>query len=165
MTPQQIAAMAIRLLSILLVLDAVVFVAELARIIAQGGETPILSLELIALGYIVVAALFWFFPMRISHYLIPNTKFENTIKLNQDQVIFVACVVLGLWVCVVKVLPAISTFIAAILLLLSHGDSLATIWKSILESNHLLSGLIQLPIGLALIFKADVLTKRITETH
>jgi hypothetical protein len=101
--------------------------------------------------------------MRIAHYLIPNTKFENTIKLNQDQVIYVACVVLGLWVCVARALPSLALYISYIPLLLDQGDSLAVIGKFTLESKHLISSVIQLIVGLLLIFKADAITKRITK--
>ena len=160
MTPQQIVAIVIRLASVWLVVG-VMQALGMALSISNTGETSYVATKILIFVYLVLAILFWSFPMAVAHFLVPNTKFENKIKLQPYQAVFVACVVLGLWICVIKALPFISTYVSLTMVVLHQGQSLTVI--DIVEYRQLFTGIIQLIMGLLLTFKADFLARKIIQ--
>jgi len=158
MTPQQVVAIAIRLCSVWFILAALQAFG-MAMSINEYGETSFSASEILIGVYLILAVAFWAFPMAIAHFLVPNTKFENTINLQPYQTVYVACVVLGLWVCVINALPFISTYISLSALVLHQGQALTVI--NPIENRRFFTGIIQLIVGLALVFRAEFISKNI----
>ena len=160
MTPQQVVAIFIRFASLWFVVLAfqALGVAKSASQIADIFELSVFT-KIIFFVYIVLAFVFWLFPMAIAHFLVPNTKFENTIKLQPYQTIYVACVVLGLWVCLINALPLISIYVSSAILLSHQGQPLTAM--DAIGNHRIFTGLIQLIVGLLLIFKAEFISKKI----
>ena len=159
MTPQQFIAVIVRFASIYLVFSALMAIQLAFSIATDFGNQSFLAVELLVGTYLVLAIIFWSFPMSIAHFLIPNTKFDNVIKLQPYQAIYVACVCLGLWICVIKALPYFSTYISIGTMVLHNNQSLRAV--DLIENRKLLEGFIQLIAGLLLIFKASYLSKKI----
>lgn len=164
MTPQQAVAIFVRFSSIwFLILCFQAFGAN--RAVTQVSEISSISLftTLIVAVYLALAFICWLIPMRIAHFLIPNTRFDNVIKLQPFQSIYVACVVLGLWTCVIEAIPLISIYGSSLILMADQGHSVSTL--TALENQDIFSGIIQLVIGLVLIIKAEFISKKILSFH
>ena len=167
MTPQQIVGMAARLLAVWLALVALSYFFSALSLAQQsaedfqsfGGKNAVLAPYIAtAVVYLVGALLLWLFPMAIGHKLIPRTKFQDVLRLPGQQVVAVACVVLGLIVIALKALPDISTYLLWAAFWVANGDQLPN-----MDANrHVrgLAGFVQLAAGLFLIVKARTLAAR-----
>jgi hypothetical protein len=152
MTPQQIVGLAVRLFAIWLVIMAVQAVGMATAMAEQPGATSTFAPYGFAALFVVVAILLWVFPMVVAHKLVPRTRFEDTLRVPANDLLVVACVVLGLWDIVARAVPAITYYISIAAFWLKNGQPIATLE----ESRHIgfLIGLIHLAIGLLLTLRA-----------
>jgi hypothetical protein len=159
MTPQQIVGLAARLFSIWLAIGAFQAVAIAQALKSSGGQGPTWVPYFFAMLYLAGALLLWLFPMVIGNKLVPRTRFEDKLHLPAEQVVVVACVVLGLMVIFLRALPPIAAYV-----------SLATFWVgggmplSRLEGDRHIDGLVgflQLIVGVLLVTKAHAISGRL----
>ena len=158
MTPQQIAAIVLRVCSIFLLFLALVTIEqgrELAKLTTEASYYT----QIIFLFYISLACLCWFIPMALANWLIPNTKFKNMVNLQPYQAVFVVCVALGLWIVCSKALPEIIRYFVVISIVLEHGEPVTK--TPAYENMRFLISAIQFLLGLFLIFKASFISNKI----
>jgi hypothetical protein len=159
MTPQQAVGLAARLFAIWLALGSFQSWAVARALRSQGVmEATWVQWSVPAL-YWVGAVVLWFFPMSIAHRLVPRTKFEDRLALPAQQAVVVACIVLGLAVVLVRALPALSAYVSLAAVWIASGASLSSMDGT--RHIELFSGLIQLLVGLAFVFKAGAIAARI----
>ena len=98
MTPQQFVGLGVRLVAIWIAVQNFAFLVSIPAMV-RGVDRPDSAIYgyAIAVWWLIVAALLWFFPMWTAHKLIPRTRFENTIKLQPLEAARVGCSLLGLW--------------------------------------------------------------------
>lgn len=156
MTPQQIVGLAVRLFAIWLVITAIQAVGTALEIAGQPGAISSVVPYGFAALFLVVAILLWLFPMVVAHKLVPRTRFEDTVRLPANDLLVVACVVLGLWVIVVRAVPAIAYYFSIAAFWLNSGQPITALERS----RHIgfLIGLIHLAIGLFLVLRARQVT-------
>ena len=89
----------------------------------------------------LAAVTLWCFPMFVAEKLMPQTNCETRTPISAIEVATVACIVLGLWLCVARVFPSLTRYVSVVLVLL-HEDvplmemdtkSMALMVESILE--------------------------------
>lgn len=98
MTPQQLVGIAIRMFSITLAFFSLPYLSGLPTALRSHGMDDSASVSLvIGFIYLTVALLSWFFPMLISHKLVPKTNFENRFNTRPDEVATVGIALLGVW--------------------------------------------------------------------
>lgn len=159
MTPQQAVGLASRLFAIWLALASIQS-WMFARAVQSQGLTGAAWLQYsVPAIYWLSAVVLWFFPLSIAHRLLPRTRFEDRMALPARQAVTVACVVFGLFVLLVRALPAFSAYLSLALVWIANGQTLATMDRS----NHveLIEGGIQALVGLAFVFKARAIAGRI----
>jgi hypothetical protein len=157
MTPQQIVGLAARLLAIWIALSTFLFTDRALEAFNVEGAGALAGYWLIfAALWWIAALLLWFFPMTIGHALVPRTKFQDTLRLPGQQAVVVACVTLGLIVVAWRALPVLASWLASVIWWVSVGQQVSDMDPA----THLsgLTGLIQLVVGLLLMFKAHALT-------
>jgi hypothetical protein len=102
MTAQQAVGLAGRLFAIWLALGAFQSWAVARALHAEGAlDGSWLPYSLPAI-YWIAAVMLWFFPLSIAHRLVPRTRFQDRMALPSQQVVVVACVVLGLAVILLR---------------------------------------------------------------
>lgn len=153
MTPQQAVGLACRLFAIWLALGS--FQSwMLVRAAQSEGFASAHWVQYSVPGiYWLVAVVLWFFPMSIAHRLVPRTRFEDRLVLPAQQMLVVACAVLGLLVLVMRALPALTGWIADATLWVASGEPLSTMAAG--RHADLLEGLLQTGVGFALVVKAQ----------
>jgi|tagenome__1003787_1003787.scaffolds.fasta_scaffold20752324_2 hypothetical protein len=156
MTPQQIVGFAARLFAIWLVITAIEALGMATAMAHQPGATSTFAPYGFAGLFLVAAIFLWLFPMVVAHRLVPRTRFEDTVRVPAHDLLLVACIVLGLWVIVVRAVPALAYYISLATFWLKNGQAIATLD----QSQHLgfLVGLIHLAIGLFLVLRARQVT-------
>jgi len=123
MTPQQIVGLSVRLFSIWLFIYAFQINGYINALNQQPGAEPI-SIQYLIVGFVaVVAILLWFFPMLVAHKLIPKTQYQNTLNVPTQEAVHVACVILALWLFVVKVLPAVAYYLPLLIIISRQHQS------------------------------------------
>jgi hypothetical protein len=160
MTPQQIVGLAVRLFSLWLVFITLQLIGTAMSVNSQQGIVPS------NFGFIAAAVLFgiavalWFFPMFLAHKLIPRTQFDNVLRVPTNEAAMVACVVLGLWLFTVHILPSLAYYISLAALVNADGTPIA---KS-KEFTFLRLGpiVIELAFAALLCFKAYAIAKFFT---
>ena len=152
MTPQQIVGLAARLFAIWLLITAIQAVGMAATMAEQPGATSSVAPYGFAALFLIVAILLWLFPMVVAHKLVPRTRFEDTLRLPANDLLVVACVVLGLWVIVVRAVPAIAYYISVAAFWVKNGQPITALEQS--RHVSFLIGLIHLAIGLFLALRA-----------
>jgi len=148
MTPQQIVGVAVRLFAIWLVITAIQAAGTSAQ---PGAQTTIVPYVFSAL-FLVAAILLWLFPLVVAHKLIPKTKFDNVLNIPAAEAVVVACVILGLWVLIVRAVPGIAYYATVAIYWSRNGQAVSSLDPS-LHFGFVLA-LVQLVIALFLIFKA-----------
>lgn len=159
MTAQQAVGLAGRLFAIWLALGAFQSWAVARALDAEGtldvGSLPY-SLPAI---YWIAAVMLWFFPLSIAHRLVPRTRFQDRMALPSQQVVVVACIVLGLAVILLRALPALAAYVVTASLWIAAGQPISTMEAE--QHVDAWVGAIQLAVGLAFVLKADALAGRI----
>jgi hypothetical protein len=167
MTPQQIVGLASRLFAIWLALSGIA--QATAMMLALIGSKLLHGMDWIGyfpyftvLIYLGSALLLWFFPMWIAHKLVPRTKFTDKLRLPAQQVVVVACVVLGLAVIVLLALPFLSRYIFVAAVLIGEGQTLSSM--GITQHINGFIGTVQLIAGIVLMTKAHAISGRFIGT-
>jgi hypothetical protein len=159
MTPQQIVGLAVRLFAIWLALVSLQYVwaipAALAKQNMDGGATFSLF---IGLGYIVVAALLWFFPMTVAHRLIPRTSFENVLRVAPTEAARVGSCLLGLWLLLTSG-PALVNYLFRAFLVSGTGPVFSSL--NVDQRIDLAYYVVQVVISVILIVCAGAIASRI----
>lgn len=112
MTPQQIVGLAVRLFSVWLVFMAFQFIGSGIATNSQQGTEPSSAYFLAGGVAFILAVVLWLFPMFLAHKLVPRTQFKNTLSVPANEAVVVACVIMGLWLFVARMLPEIAHLIA-----------------------------------------------------
>ncbi|OAM52815.1 hypothetical protein A7981_05080 [Methylovorus sp. MM2] len=110
--------------------------------------------------YLSVAVLSWFFPMVISHKLVPKTTFENRLNTRPDEVATVGIAMLGLWK-VVDAAPDLVSYLFQTSLKAGSASILDTLGAEGKADVSFI--LIELIIALAFLFRAHSIAKFITK--
>ncbi len=125
MTPQQIVGVAVRLFAIWLVFEALTMLAGSATLERQPGIGPTWGFNAWAAIMFLLAAILWFFPMTVAHTLIPRTRYDNVLSVPSGEATTIACVILGLWLFTVRVLPGLAYYISLVIVVRANGESFA----------------------------------------
>lgn len=124
MTPQQFVGLSVRLLAIWLVFGALQMIGNGTAVNNQPGLEPTAAFFVWAGFMFLLAALLWFFPMVVAHGLIPRTKYENALLVPASQAAMIACVILGLWLFTVRVLPGLAYYLSLVIAMRANNQSL-----------------------------------------
>lgn len=155
MTPQQIVGAAARLFAIWLVIVGVQAAGNGIATSGTDAQSTIAPFVFSAL-FFVAAAMIWIFPLVIADAVIPRTKFDNVLRVPRQEVLTLACVVLGMWVLVVRAIPALSYYITVVAYWLANGQPLASLDRSL--HFGMAMGVVDLVMALLLVFKADAIS-------
>lgn len=152
MTPQQIVGLAARLFAIWLAINSVQAFEMAAAMHRQPGAESTPAPYIIAALLMLAAVLLWLFPMAVGHKLVPRTHSKDVIHVPANEIVVIACVVLGLWVLVVRAIPALAYYIAVVAMWIKNAQPIT----SLDQSYHLsfVLGLVQLAVGLVLVLRA-----------
>ena len=113
MTPQQLLGTAVRLFAIWLGITSLSYFSTIPTAIANapvGGGTASTVAYALGSGYLLGALLLWFFPMLVSHKLLPRTQHTNALTFQAHELARVGCSLLGLWL-FAKELPTLVWFL------------------------------------------------------
>lgn len=161
MTPQQLVGIAIRMFSITMALFAIPYLSGMPTVLRSHGMDDKASASIIiGAVYLVVALLSWFFPMVISHKLVPKTTFDNRFSTRPDEVATVGVALLGLWK-VVDAAPDLVSYLFQTSLRAGSNsifDTLGTEGKA-----DICFILIELIIASVFLFRAHSIAKFITK--
>lgn len=152
MTPQQIVGVAVRLFAIWLAITAIQAAGMGIGTNVLPGIKPTLAPYVFSALFLLVAIALWLFPMVVAHKLVPRTKFDNVLHVPAQEIIVIACIVLGLWVLVVRAVPAIAYYVTVTIYWSTNGQSVSALDQSVHFGFVL--GLVQLAMALFLLFKA-----------
>jgi hypothetical protein len=98
MTPQQLIGLGIRLCSLWVAFGAIRYLIALPMSPWSDQMAGVASLSYgFGALYVMVAALLWFFPLRIAHWLLPRTSFENKLDIRALEAARVGACLIGLW--------------------------------------------------------------------
>lgn len=125
MTPQQIVGLAVRLLAVWLVFGALQMIGSGTAVNNQPGLEPTAAFFVWAGIVFLLAVFLWFCPMVVAHRLIPRTKFEDVLRVPASQAAMIACVILGLWLFTVRVLPGLAYYLSLAIAMRANNQSLA----------------------------------------
>lgn len=154
MTPQQIIAIAIRLFAIWIGIMTIPYFTTIPYAMSQQTGQAMWGSYVVAVVYLLIAVVLWFFPMSIAHRLIPKTQFENKIEASALEVARVGCCLFGLWL-LIHSGPGLVFYILRISMVadgITMDKSLPTGMK--LDIAFYLS---QLVIALILVFKSGTI--------
>lgn len=151
MTPQQIVGAAVRLFAIWLVIVSIETAVNGIATSQSGARSTIAPFVFSAL-FLVAAVSSWIFPMVIANAVIPRTMFDNVLHVPKQEALILTCIILGMWVLVVRAIPAISYYIAVVIYWSANGQYLSSLEPSL--HFGLVMGLIHLIMALFLIFRA-----------
>ena len=152
MTPQQIVGLVVRLFAIWFVVQGLQMIGFGIAIDKQTLDAESLVTFGISAVLFLVAIALWFFPMVVAHKLVPETESCDVLRVPAIGAATVACVVLGLWIFTVHVIPALSRYLAIAVLLVRDHQPLSAAGRWNLAA--LVEGVMQLVIALLLTFKA-----------
>ena len=125
MTPQQIVGLAVRLFAVWLVFSALQMVANGMSANNQTGVESTSAFFVWAGVMFLLAALLWFCPMVVAHKLVPRTQFEDVLRVPAHQAAMVACVILGLWLFVVRALPGLAYYLSLAIVMRANNQNLS----------------------------------------
>lgn len=159
MTSHQAVGLASRLFAVWLALASFQSWLVARAVLTRGiADAAWLTYSVPAI-YWLAAVLLWFYPMSIAHRLVPRTRFEDRITLPAQQVVLVACIVLGLAVVLVRALPLLAGYLSWAILWVGAGSRL-----SAAEAHRhldLLEGAMQLGVGLVFVLKAQAVAAHV----
>jgi hypothetical protein len=153
MTPQQLVGVACRLFAIWLGITALQAVGIAQAMMAQDRSGTLPLPYFLAGMYLAAGIVLWLFPMWVAHRLIPRTQFQDKLRLPARDAVMVGCVILGLWVLVVRAIPSLSWYISIAAFWLANGQPLTTMDSS--RHLELVNGLVNLIVGWLLVAKYD----------
>jgi hypothetical protein len=151
MTPQQIVGAAARLFAIWLVVVGIQAAGNGIATSQTDAQSTVAPFVFSAL-FLVVAVAIWFFPLVIANAVIPRTKFDNVLRVPKQEALILACIILGMWVLVVRAIPAISYYITVVIYWSANGQYLSSLEPSL--HFGLVMGIVHLVMALFLVFRA-----------
>ena len=157
MTPQQIVGLAIRLFSIWLVILALQIFGYGNELNNQPGVGLTNAHYWLSGGAFLLAVLLWFFPMFVAHKIIPQTQFDNVLRVPAQEAVVVACVIFALWLFLAKVLPALAFYIP-LFVVMAH-DKLPISNSREFHVTRLAPIAIEFVVAMLLAFKAHAISK------
>lgn len=157
MTPQQFVAVGLRLVAIFLAFYSLRFLVALpASMVEANLAEQIRYAFMIGGASLMMAVVFWFFPMAITHRILPRTHYKNVITLQSLEAARVGTALIGLW-CTVKVLPLVVWFFFSRLV----NSSNQSLYRSLTPQDRLEAVFLiaELVFSLALVLKAGVFAR------
>lgn len=155
MTPQQIVGAAVRLFAIWLVIVSVQALGNGLSTSQSEAQATIAPFVFSAL-FFVAAAVLWIFPLVVANALIPRTKFDDVLRVPRREVLTLACIILGMWVLVVRAVPALTYYITVVAYWSANGQPFASLERSL--HVGLAMGVVDLVMALLLVFKAAAIS-------
>lgn len=110
----------------------------------------------------VIGLIAWFFPMVISHKLVPKTAFENRFNSRPDEVATVGVALLGLWK-ILDVVPELVSYLFRAHLNAGKQSTIASLDAS--AQVTLVFILIEVVIAFIFLIKAHKIAKFITKPY
>jgi hypothetical protein len=163
MTPQQIVGLAARLLAIWLAFSALQMIGNGMAVNNQQGLEPTAAFFVWAGIMFLLAALLWFFPMVVAHKFIPRTKFQDVVHVPASQVVMIACVILGLWLFTVRVLPGFAYYLSLAITMISNNQGLVASGQFTIVGLGTVA--IEFTVAVVLCFKAHTIARFFTIEH
>jgi hypothetical protein len=157
MTPQQVVALGIRILSIWLAIYGLEYVFSVSASMKGTNLEEGLSIAYsIGGAFLGLAAMLWFFPMAVAHRIVPRTRFENHLKLQPLEAARVGCALIGLWL-FAHTVPSFAWFILR--LATSVGDQ--SFFQSLQPSDRVdvIFYIFELGLSFAFVLKSAAFAK------
>jgi hypothetical protein len=154
LSPNQVVAFLARLFAIWLGVSSAQFAGLGVSLNGESLSTQ-LTMLLIAFAMALVAILIWRYPMVVAHKLTQDREPSKSILVTGEAAL-VACIVLGLWLFVASVLPALMRELSTVAFLFNQGSNLQSL--PMRELINLLIALINLCISWVLVFRARVVS-------
>lgn len=149
MTPQQYVGFFVRLFAIWLFFVAAQSIGVGVALDSHGHSiAPYVIAELRG----IAAVTLWCFPMFVAHKLMPHANVETRAHISSVEVATVACIVLGLWICVARVFPSLTRYVSVVVVLLHEDVPLSGMDTKTVAL--MIESLIEFVAALALVFKA-----------
>jgi hypothetical protein len=159
MTPQQYVGLFVRLFAIWLFFVAAQTIGVGVALDSHGHSIApyvIASLEGLA------AVTLWCFPMFVADKLVMGTNCETREPISAIDVATVACIVLGLWLCVARVFPSLTRYVSVVLVLVHENVPLREDTKSV---ALMVESLLEFIAALVLVFKARAIASFLLATR
>jgi hypothetical protein len=157
MNPQQYVGLFVRLFAIWLFFLAVQTVGTGVALDASVAHGRTLAPYILAALLTLAAVTLWCFPMFVAHKLVPPFDRDAQLPASAIEIATVACIVLGLWLCVARVFPSLVRYISVILVLLHEDVPLGSMdtksWALLIES------IIEFGAAAALVLKARTIAR------
>jgi hypothetical protein len=159
MTSQQYVGLFVRLFAIWLFFVA----AQAIGVgVALGSYGHSIAPYIIAGLEGIAAVTLWCFPMFAAGKLMKGTNGETRGPVSAIEVATVACIVLGLWLCVARVFPSLTRYFSIVLVLLHEGVPLREMdTKSV---ALMVESMFEFVAALALVFRARMIAAFLLET-
>lgn len=125
MTPHQLVGLAVRLFAIWVIFLALQMVGLGRSMNSQTGLQPTDVFYISAAAMFVVAILLWSFPLSVANKLIPHAKCEHILRIPATEATAVACIILGLWLFVVRVLPSFAYDVSLVVAMIVNHQALS----------------------------------------
>lgn len=111
MTPQQWVGLGVRLFAVWLAVTGLPYLLSIPLVLsAQHVDWGTGMAYAVGSGYVIAAALLWFFPMSVAHRLVPRTRFEGQLQTSRSELAQVGLCLLGVWL-LSKYAPALVSFV------------------------------------------------------
>ncbi|WP_076592210.1 hypothetical protein [Herminiimonas arsenitoxidans] len=99
MTPQQIVALGIRIFALFAAFHSIPYLIRTPTDISNTGFDSSVYLSYgFGVFLLIIAILFWFFPMTLAHRIVPITKAENRLNVQAFDLVRAGGVLIGLWI-------------------------------------------------------------------
>jgi hypothetical protein len=157
MTPQQIVALGIRLLALLVGFYSLRFLLFLpASMNSTNLANQVHISYIIGTLALLAAALFWFFPMVIAHRILPRTRFDTQLNLQAFEAARVGCSLIGLWFAV-SVAPNLIWFLFSTLV----NSAEQPFFRSLNADDRMtfVFYLVEFALALILIFRSHIFAR------
>jgi len=154
MTPQQLVGLGIRLVAILVALIGISYWGDVASALIDNGQSS-QSAYLVGVVFALIAALLWFFPMAIAHWIIPRTQFENHLKVQGLDFARVGCSLIGLFSLVIY-FRQFTWQVFRIWINLQFSDGSTSFWNTVdfADKANLFSLIVVLALAITLIVRS-----------
>jgi uncharacterized membrane protein YccF (DUF307 family) len=149
MTPQQYVGLFVRLFAVWLFFGAAQSVGVGVALDSHGHS---LAPYVIAGLQGIASVTLWCFPMFVARKLVPQTNIEERSNISAVEVATVACIVLGLWLCVARVFPSLTRYVSVVLVLLHEDVPLSGVDTK--SMALMIESIAEFIVALALVFKA-----------
>lgn len=153
MTPQQLIAVALRLVAIWLALSAVAYFVTVPDALPQGMDGASFKWGAFGIGavYAVLAGVLWMFPLSVASALLPRTRHANTLQLRGSELARTGCALMGLWL-FVKTMPTLAWYFLRALLMAGSGSAFAALSPE--NKLDMAVSLLNLVLAIVLVAKA-----------